>query len=120
MPFKNHEEQKKYQSEWLRKRRDDWISDNGPCRKCQSSTELQVDHINRANKVNHNVWSWAKKRRLKELAKCQVICLECHKKKNKAEREPPHGTNGRYTSRSYRCRCELCREAHAKTNAAYR
>lgn len=28
-----------------------------------------------------------------------------------ADVEPPHGSEGRYTSRRWRCRCEECREA---------
>lgn len=33
---------------------------------------------------------------------------------------PDHGTNQRYGSQVYRCRCELCRAAHRQTVKAWR
>lgn len=61
--------------------RAEWLVEHGPCVKCGSKKELQVDHIDPEDKVTHRVWSWSKARREVELAKCQVLCHECHKKK---------------------------------------
>ena len=82
---------------------------------------LEIDHIDRATKIHHAVWSWSATRRNAELAKCQVLCAECHKKKTALERgykTKPHGTNTSYTN--YHCRCSECRKAHAVVNAKYR
>lgn len=43
-----------------------------------------------------------------ELAKCQVLCIDCHKKKTREEWDSltPHGT---YSKRNtYGCKCDEC------------
>jgi 5-methylcytosine-specific restriction endonuclease McrA len=67
-------------------RRQQWLEANGPCALCGGTTSLQVDHLDPAKKVSHNVWSWSEPRRLAELTKCRVLCSECHKKKSETER----------------------------------
>lgn len=70
-----------YQKAWVKEARWDWLAKNGPCRQCGSSERLEVDHIDPSLKVSHAVWSWSKPRREAELAKCQVLCHDCHAKK---------------------------------------
>lgn len=70
-----------YQKGWIRKKREDWLKANGPCRQCGSGERLEVDHIDPAQKVSHTVWSWKPERREEELKKCQVLCRVCHRKK---------------------------------------
>lgn len=60
----------------------DWLEANGPCKQCGSWSWLEVDHIIPEDKENHAVWSWKKERRDAELAKCQVLCHDCHKIKS--------------------------------------
>lgn len=87
------------------------------CVKCGSTQSLEVDHIDPALKVTHSVWSWSIPRRTVELAKCQVLCTECHKAKTRADRPlPEHGTISRYGS-IHKCRCDLCRKANAERGA---
>lgn len=69
---------------WHRNRRA-WLDANGPCVNCGSSEDLQVDHKDPSTKVSHKVWSWSPVRRAEELAKCQVLCKECHKAKSARE-----------------------------------
>ncbi len=73
-----------YENTKYRKLRADWIASNGPCKMCGSIERLEVDHINEGDKIDHNVWSWAEKRRNDELLKCQVLCYICHREKSKA------------------------------------
>lgn len=80
MPFKDKTAQRKYQCEWMAKRRRQWFEENGPCR-CGSWTELQLDHIDESTKVSHKIWSWSNRRREAELEKCQVLCRNCHERK---------------------------------------
>ncbi len=61
--------------------REVWFQANGPCRQCGSSERLELDHIEEGTKVSHTVWSWEPIKRAAELAKCQVLCYFCHKKK---------------------------------------
>lgn len=119
MAYKDPERQRQFQRERVAKRRRDWLRGK-VCACCGGSQELEVDHVDRALKVSHKVWSWSLKRMEAELQKCQVLCRPCHQKKTSAEVAPPHGTNSRYTGPSWRCRCAACRRAHRETNALYR
>lgn len=121
MGYKNPDQKRAYQREWLMSRRIAWIETNGPCKMCGSKNDLEIDHIDRSEKARDiaTIWSLRKERREQELAKCQVLCASCHDSKTMAERGPsivPHG-NTRY---GYGCRCMTCRHDHAKVNASYR
>lgn len=104
---------RRYQAIWIARRRNAWIVENGPCAKCGSSDDLEVDHRDPAEKSMDpaSIWSRSEEARIAELAKCQVLCRECHQKKTIAENYRPrvHGTVAMY--KRGRCRCELCREA---------
>jgi 5-methylcytosine-specific restriction endonuclease McrA len=86
---------REYQNRWVQRRRQDWIDENGPCSLCNSWDELEVDHINAAEKeINVSVvWSMAltNPRRIAELKKCWVLCRECHIKKTSIRQECPRG-----------------------------
>jgi hypothetical protein len=109
MPYIDPVEQKEYRLKWIRKRRNEWLSANGPCRRCGSWERLEVDHIDPKTKVSHRIWSWKESTRTEELKKCQVLCRKCHEKKTAEEfrRDAVHGTHASYRRG---CRCELCRE----------
>ncbi len=104
MPW-SKDKMRAYQRQWWRNRRLKWLAENGPCVKCGSSLNLEVDHIDPKTKVSHKVWSWSKPRREAELAKCQVLCRDCHRLKTYGPRR--HGTQAMY--RAEKCRCEECR-----------
>lgn len=130
MGYSDPERQKQYMREWVAKRRAEWMAANGPCVKCGSSLGLEIDHVERGTKhpalakhhTGTSIWSWRRERREAELAKCQVLCGECHLKKTIAETNSAHpfvhGTHAMYTRG--RCRCRPCKDAHAVTNALYR
>jgi 5-methylcytosine-specific restriction endonuclease McrA len=82
MPYKNRYKQQEYQRKWVSNRRATWLAENGPCIKCKSWDELEVDHINPLTKVDHRIWSWSLIRRTEELKKCQVLCRGCHLEKS--------------------------------------
>jgi hypothetical protein len=79
------ERMREYKRKWIAKRRADWLADNGPCIRCGSWDDLEVDHIDQGKKVAHKVWSWSQARRDAELAKCQVLCKGCHLDKSRAD-----------------------------------
>jgi 5-methylcytosine-specific restriction endonuclease McrA len=91
MPYADPEAQRAYQREWVKRRREDWISENGPCIDCSSWEGLTVDHVDASEKVSHRVWSWSKARRDAELAKCVVRCEPCHQTKTTASGEKARG-----------------------------
>jgi 5-methylcytosine-specific restriction endonuclease McrA len=115
MPFKSLAARRRYARDWMRRRRESWLAANGPCRQCGATADLEVDHIDPAQKVSHAVWSWSAARREAELAKCQVLCSTCHKKKTAAARPIAGcGTRSRYVAG---CRCDCCREANRRYSA---
>lgn len=120
MPMATPELQRAYQREWIARRRREWLEENGPCVRCGSWEKLELDHKNRLSKVNHKVWSWRESRRNEELSKCQALCEKCHQLKTTSELSLPipHGTMVGY--KSYRCRCDECREANTKYSRAWR
>jgi multidrug efflux pump subunit AcrB len=67
-------------------RRRQWLEDKR-CAHCGSREKLEVDHIDPKTKVSHEFWGWPEEERLLELAKCQALCEECHKKKSAQERD---------------------------------
>jgi 5-methylcytosine-specific restriction endonuclease McrA len=94
--------------------RAEWIAANGPCVRCGSSLDLEVDHIDPSQKETGDFWAISAVWRAAELAKCQVLCKRCHLAKTISERPNggrSHGQNG------YRrgCRCAAC--CTAKTTA---
>lgn len=111
MPYADKEKQREYQARWIKNRHDLWFEENGPCKKCGSWKYLELDHIDPKLKISHNVWSWSKERREKELKKCQPLCYDCHKKKTILSLHKPitHGNSGydRF------CRCNICKKSHS-------
>ena len=111
MSYKDKKKQNTFQNTWLQKRRLEWIElQGGKCVKCGSIEKLEVDHINREDKVTHRVWSLSDERRKKELFKCQVLCHDCHKEKTISELSKPlvHGTSNGYCK--HKCKCFYCME----------
>jgi len=76
--YLNRDKQREYQNSWLKKRREVWLLNNGPCVGCGTWENLEIDHIDSMQKVSHRVWGWKEERRNKELEKCQILCWDCH------------------------------------------
>ena len=85
MGYRECTKQRRFQRRWMHRRRQEWIEQNGPCARCGSTEDLEVDHRDPGQKVDHRVWSWSWPRREKELRKCQVLCRTCHLAKTAAE-----------------------------------
>jgi 5-methylcytosine-specific restriction endonuclease McrA len=114
-----------YQRAWMARRRDGWIRENGPCAWCGSEEQLEVDHIDPGTKLiqPRDIWSRRADVRAGELAKCQVLCRQCHIEKSAAEKAyvSPHGLRARYARKDEnKCRCEECRQANAEYENARR
>lgn len=88
MPFADPEERRRYQREYVAKRRNEWIEENGPCAMCGSSYRLEVDHVDPTTKTMNpaSIWTRRKEVREAELAKCQVLCYDCHNKKSSRDK----------------------------------
>lgn len=117
-PSARSEYLRNYRREWMRRRRQAYFAGKA-CVRCGETERLELDHIDRATKEHHAIWSWSQVRREAELAKCQVLCYWCHKEKTRGELSKPitHGTDAGYTRR---CRCADCTAAHARYQREYR
>ncbi len=118
MPYKDIEKQNEYCKLRLRRIRSEWFEKNGPCVKCGSWKQLELDHIDPSKKKAHTIWSWSPAKREEEAKKCQVLCNNCHKKKTAIENSRPitHGAPGGYARG---CRCEMCRKYHSEKMRLY-
>lgn len=101
-----------YQKNWIRKRRTAFF-EGKCCVKCDSAFDLEADHIDPSKKeINiSQLWSCCEEKRSKELAKCQVLCKLCHRKKSNKEISRPltHSLTGYHRG----CRCDICKKAHS-------
>jgi hypothetical protein len=105
-------------------RRTQWIEENGPCVKCGTWDNLEVDHIDPSTKEYEiaNIWRRSQYIRDHELAKCQTLCNSCHIEKStfeqKAAKPVSHGSYKCYNK--YKCRCDICVTAMRKRAKIYR
>ena len=114
MPLPTKELQIAYQSNWLKKRRQEWVAANGPCKQCGSDQNLFVCNKDESNKITKGVWGWSEDRRKEELQKATVLCGGCFEDhKSELRRKPiSHGTGYAYKKRG--CRCDPCKANHAQ------
>lgn len=119
MPMATKEAQREYAREWVARRRAEFFADKR-CVRCGSTDNLTLDHIDPRLKISHNIWSWSAERRTAEIAKCQVLCVSCHKTKTAFERgyRMRHGAAAMYNVHG--CRCDKCRAWKKQKNAATR
>jgi len=105
-------------------RRTQWIQENGPCVKCGTWDNLEIDHIDPSTKEYKitNIWRRSQQIRDYELAKCQALCNSCHIQKStleqKASKPVTHGSYKFY--RKDKCRCEECVAAYRQRLKVYR
>jgi hypothetical protein len=87
------EQKREYDRQWMAKRRERGINLlGGRCVRCDSVDRLEFDHVDPLTKhpllrKNHQstFWSWAWSRIEEELAKCQLLCHDCHAEKTGGE-----------------------------------
>ena len=119
MSYKAHDQQRSYQANWMWRRRMAWIIENGPCQYCGARDNLCVVYRDPTDKKVRvpAIWSRSDESRAELLKLCIVLCNTCRLSKRKEERQPNHGTVGRYDQG---CRCDPCKAAKSKSMAAYR
>jgi hypothetical protein len=75
VPFKNPAELRAYQNRWTKKRRRDWIRDNGPCADCGTKRKLDVEFP--VGRRTNKVWTYTEKKRTAMLRGAVVRCRRC-------------------------------------------
>lgn len=80
--YSDPEMQRKYQREWIRRRRESHLNGRR-CELCGTGSELEVDHIVplavRPRPMRHRIWSYSDERRETELAGTRVLCRRCNR-----------------------------------------
>jgi hypothetical protein len=111
---------KEYNRVRYRKRKDAVIAQlGGKCVMCSTSVNLEVDHINPKEKL-YSIGKLILGRNgllQAELAKCQLLCVECHKQKTTEAQYVGHG-GGLTGVRN--CRCTLCGPMKTKYAREYK
>ena len=112
------DKKRQYQRDWMARRRGEWFAGKS-CDHCGSQENLELNHLDRATKITHRVWSWSRERRESELAKCQPLCKSCHKKVTQEQLTKPiaHGTKSGYNKG---CKDECCMEGMRQWFRDYR
>lgn len=88
----------------------------GKCKICGSTDELNFHHINPDLKIMAiaRMSSLSKQKWEEELAKCELLCEECHQFHHRVFNE--HG----YKKYFQGCRCNICRAANALYSKEYK
>lgn len=113
MPYADPATQKAYQRAWVARRRTLFFKDK-TCGWCSSSKRLELHHVDTEQKESHSIWSWGAARREAEIAKCIVLCRDCHRRAHaEARRIEAELRNTCGTIQSYwrGCRCDACKQA---------
>ena len=111
MPYKDKIKKRKFDCVYRQKRKLDWLKKNGPCQKCGTWENLEIDHKDPTTKEFNpsKIWTRRKEVREKELSKCQALCRECHRVKTLSQTYiAPCGTKTKYDNG---CRCFSCTKA---------
>ena len=118
MPYSDKRQQREFQRKRVAAKRAAWVKKfGGRCKRCDSTEELQFDHIDAKKKVSHRIWSWSDRRISAEIVKCQLLCRVCHQKKTNEEMgRGKHGAAGY----KHGCRCDACTTAQRERIYAWR
>ncbi len=94
----------------------------GSCAKCGDSKNLQFDHINPKTKKFTIACgsSYSEAKFWEEIGKCQLLCIECHKKKSSIESEKRRTHGKAHTAFNCKCTCTLCLDFRVKYAAERR
>lgn len=91
----------------------------GKCLKCETTEDLEFDHIDPKTKTIDICKAWSYKTEIfwNEVKKCQLLCKLHHKNKSGEEASVAHG--GGLTGKR-NCYCELCKPLKQKYNKELR
>jgi hypothetical protein len=116
MAYKDKDQQRAFQLNWITARRRKYIEAMGACFFCGKSWDIQIHHRDPKKKFTHRIWSYAEDRIELELKQCIALCKHCHDKFHALEKHR-HIEHGTTTAYRYGCRCNECKNAKHK---AYR
>lgn len=94
----------------------------GVCVRCGSTENLEFDHIDRTKKsfnIAKRLHGASMKTLRDELAKCQLLCADCHAKKSDEcgdQRQVEHGDG---LTGKRKCKCNECAEVFRAYNREY-
>jgi len=96
----------------------------GKCNHCNSTEDLEIDHIIPLNYkyAKHSICALSEEKFLIELNKCQLLCHNCHTLKSLKDQGFERITTETHNLSRYRfgCRCDICKEAKSSYMRNYR
>lgn len=107
MPYADKDKQRDYQRQWAARRRAEFMAGKC-CLHCGSEDNLELHHRDPTQKESHRIWTWAKKRIIEEMEKCDILCEDCHTEAH----APKHGVGTTLYKREG-CRCGPCKAEKA-------
>jgi hypothetical protein len=111
-----NEYQREYQLARYHQRKQDAIAFlGGKCAQCDTTEQLEIDHIDRTTKSFPvgKMWSIKEEQFYAELKKCQLLCKPHHIEKTRAELSVPHGGG---MSGKKNCPCVPCKQRKSEYN----
>jgi hypothetical protein len=107
-----------YQKKRYKRRRDEAIASlGGCCVRCNSVENLELDHIIASLKtynIGKILGGGSEAKVQAELAKCQVLCHECHVQKGHQSGDTNYVEHGGGASGKRNCPCAPCKERKAE------
>lgn len=87
------------------------------CNQCNSTSNLEIDHIDAGKKsfdIGKRLAGIAERKLAEEVKKCQLLCGECHEEKSIVDtgKQRAKGTHGTLSAFKH-CKCDLCKKAKA-------
>jgi hypothetical protein len=104
MPYADARLQRLFQRDWCRNRRAKAVElKGGKCKRCKATSNLEFHHRNPEEKEDHRIWSWKWERILAEIAKCDLLCTDCHSKHttkylSQLAKDKPREANGAFAA----------------------
>lgn len=77
MPYESNSKQREYQRQWMQDKRAKYF-EGKKCKKCESTLNLELHHLDPSKKESHRIWSWRQDKLEAEMSKCIILCRECH------------------------------------------
>lgn len=111
--FHYNEYMREYVAKRYKRLRSEWIEKlGGRCAACGSKSSLEFDHIDASQKrysIAKILSTHSKQKVEEEMAKCQLLCTDCHMEKSLREDDILNVEHGGGLSGKKNCPCDLCK-----------
>lgn len=122
--FHYNEYMREYVAKRYKRLRSEWIERlGGSCAACGSRDNLEFDHIDASQKkynIGKILSTHSKQKVEEEMARCQLLCKECHLEKTIREEDIYIVDHGEGLTGKKSCYCSLCGPLKSAYNKRYK